>query len=209
MPSAKTTKRQVYKMKTTKNLIAVGVALLLATSLGVSASAWDYRVEPGDSFWKISQKLGVDFSDLIANNPCYENPDLIYPNDVISVPEPISRQVLSESNSYRALNGLAPLSLDSRLSAVAQAKAEDMAENGYFSHTSSVYGTPSQMLRSFGVSYGYMGENIAKGYDSPYAVVKAWMSSTGHRANILGVSFNKMGVGYSADGKIWVQLFTD
>ena len=82
-----------------------------------------------------------------------------------------------------------------------------MRNLGYFSHTSPTYGSPFEMMRSFGISYRSAGENIAKGQKSPAAVVNAWMNSSGHRANILNKSFTHIGVGYIADGSYWTQMF--
>ena len=63
------------------------------------------------------------------------------------------------------------------------------------------------MMRSFGISYRTAGENIAKGYQSPEAVVRGWMNSPGHRANILNSSYTHIGVGYVASGNYWTQMF--
>ena len=82
-----------------------------------------------------------------------------------------------------------------------------LKDNRYFSHTSPVYGSPFQMMKSFGLSYRSAGENIAKGQSTPKQVVDAWMNSSGHRANILNSSFNRIGVGYVADGNYWTQMF--
>jgi hypothetical protein len=51
------------------------------------------------------------------------------------------------------------------------------------------------------VAYEYLrvGENIAAGYETPEAVVAAWMNSSGHRANILSTGFREIGIGYVAD----------
>ena len=82
-----------------------------------------------------------------------------------------------------------------------------MVDQNYFSHTSPTYGTPFQMLTSFGVSYRTAGENIAYGQRTPREVVTAWMNSPGHRANILNASYTQIGVGYVASGNYWTQLF--
>lgn len=63
------------------------------------------------------------------------------------------------------------------------------------------------MIKSFGISYRSAGENIAKGYKTPEAVINGWMNSPGHSANILNVSFTKIGVGYVASGNYWTQMF--
>ena len=82
-----------------------------------------------------------------------------------------------------------------------------MLDNRYFSHTSPTYGSPFQMIKAFGLSYRTAGENIAKGYASPQAVVNGWMNSSGHRANILNVSYTQIGIGYVAQGNYWTQMF--
>ena len=110
-------------------------------------------------------------------------------------------------NEQRAKYGLSPLKLSSDISAVARAKSQDMADNGYFSHTSPTYGSPFDMLKRFGISYKAAGENIAQGYSTPEAVVNGWMNSAGHRANILSENFTELGVGYVANGNYWTQMF--
>ena len=62
-------------------------------------------------------------------------------------------------------------------------------------------------MKSFGITYKSAGENIAKGYKTPDAVVKGWMNSPGHRANILSSSFTHIGVGYVENGNYWTQMF--
>ena len=69
------------------------------------------------------------------------------------------------------------------------------------------YGSPYQMMKSFGISYRTAGENIAKGYATPQAVVNAWMHSPGHRANILNATYTRIGVGYVEGGNYWTQMF--
>ena len=84
-----------------------------------------------------------------------------------------------------------------------------MAVNRYFSHTSPTYGSASQMLKHFGYAFTSVGENIAH-----HATVEksqaAFMSSTGHRRNILGTQWSKVGIGVWQDpqGFVYVtQLF--
>ena len=77
----------------------------------------------------------------------------------------------------------------------------------YFDHTSPTYGSPFDMMKSFGISYNAAGENIAMGQTTPEQVVTSWMNSEGHRANILNGEFTHIGVGYVADGNVWTQQF--
>ncbi len=116
-------------------------------------------------------------------------------------------EVVSLVNEIRAQYGLSELALNTELSYVARLKSQDMHDNNYFSHTSPTYGSPFEMMTTFGISYRSAGENIAMGQTTPEAVVNAWMNSEGHRANILSASYTQIGVGYVADGSYWTQMF--
>jgi uncharacterized YkwD family protein len=117
------------------------------------------------------------------------------------------QQVVDLTNKERAKNGLPALKVDPTLSKMAHEKARDMSANNYFSHTSPTYGSPFDMMKQFGITYNYAGENIAMGQQTPQDVVNAWMNSAGHRANILNASYTYIGVGYVAQGNYWVQDF--
>ena len=123
----------------------------------------------------------------------------------------VEMEVVNLVNIERQKNGLAPLQYSSELSNVARVKSQDMAQKNYFSHNSPTYGDPFSMMKSFGIKYRTAGENIAKGYSSAQSVMKGWMNSSGHRANILNPSFGKIGVGYvNINGTTyWTQMFTD
>ncbi|PQP82277.1 serine protease [Paenibacillus sp. PCH8] len=114
-------------------------------------------------------------------------------------------QVVKLVNAERAKAGLGALASDALLDKVAVAKVKDMSNNNYFDHQSPTYGSPFDMMKQFGVTYSYAGENIAKGQKTPQEVVTAWMNSEGHRANILGKNFTKIGVGYY--NGYWAQEF--
>ncbi len=188
------------------------LAFLLSVST-VSASAVTHTVTEGDSMWKIAVRYQVGLSEIKAANPHITNPALIYPGDVLNIPQidmtvrQYEEEVIRLVNIERANNGLKPLTEDWELSRVARYKSQDMRDNNYFSHTSPVYGSPFDMIKNFGITYRSAGENIARGQKTPEAVVRAWMNSSGHRANILNASYNKIGVGYVADGKFWTQMF--
>ncbi|RLL40370.1 hypothetical protein D8M04_19225 [Oceanobacillus piezotolerans] len=117
------------------------------------------------------------------------------------------QEVVELTNQERAKQGLAPLEIDTELSKVAREKSNDMAVNNYFDHNSPKYGSPFDMMKSFGISYKTAGENIAKGQRTPAEVVNAWMNSEGHRANILNGQFTHIGVGYVENGNVWTQQF--
>ena len=117
------------------------------------------------------------------------------------------KQVVVLVNQIRKSYGLSELKLNAKLCGVARVKSEDMLAKKYFAHNSPTYGTPFEMMKSFGISYKTAGENIAMGYPTAQAVVDGWMNSEGHRANILNSSFKEIGVGYCANGNYWTQMF--
>lgn len=119
------------------------------------------------------------------------------------------KELLSLINAQRKAYGLPELSFNSELQRVAKAKAQDLVANNYFSHTSPTYGSPFDMMKSFGITYKTAGENIA-GNSSLTGAVDAWMNSTGHRENILNNAYNYTGIGIVDSpkyGKIMVQMF--
>lgn len=117
------------------------------------------------------------------------------------------QKVLDLTNQERAKNGLQALKVDVTLSKMAHEKSRDMSVNGYFSHTSPTYGSPFDMMKKFGITYSYAGENIAMGQKTPEEVVNAWMNSEGHRKNILDPNYKFIGVGYVSQGNYWTQDF--
>ncbi|MDP5273255.1 CAP domain-containing protein [Chengkuizengella axinellae] len=190
----------------------------------VSNDGNQYTVKANDTMWIISQKLGVGMDSLIAANPQIANPNSLTAGQVINVPQAGStaavtnaspsgvlssyeQQVVDLTNAERAKYGLPALKVDDKLSEVARLKSVDMQSRNYFSHTSPSYGSPFDMMRSFGVSYSSAAENIAYGQKTPQEVVNAWMNSSGHRKNILSTSYTHIGVGYVEQGNFWTQMF--
>ena len=193
-------------------ILSVAMALT-AFLVNVSAANITHTVQRGDTMWKIATRYEVGLSEIKSANPHITNPDLIYPGDTLYIPvedstvEAYENEVVRLVNIERNKQGIKPLASDWQLSRVARYKSQDMKDNSYFSHNSPTYGSPFDMMRSFGISYRTAGENIAKGQRTPSEVVKAWLNSSGHRANILNSSFTKIGVGYHKDGNYWTQMF--
>lgn len=101
-------------------------------------------------------------------------------------------------NQERVTRGISPLTVDLQLVSLARQKSLDMIQNGYFAHESPTYGSASQMLTNAGYQYKSVGENIAKNASVEKAHV-ALMSSDGHRTNILGSQWTKVGIGVVND----------
>jgi hypothetical protein len=120
--------------------------------------------------------------------------------------------VIDLVNAERQARGIRPLSYDPDLAAAARGHSQDMATQNYVGHDSLDGTTFDDRLMAEGYICGTCGENIAAGYQSPQDVVNAWMSSSGHRDNILNEGFCDIGVGYafnnsSAYTHYWTQNF--
>ncbi|SHK18116.1 SafA/ExsA family spore coat assembly protein [Paramaledivibacter caminithermalis] len=199
---------------------AIFCLLVIFNLSSISAQAQNndtdvYIVQRGDSLWKIAVKYQIGLSEIIAANPQFKNPDLIYPGNKVYVPlfstvKAIEKEVVRLTNIERQKYGLTPLKHNWQLSRVARYKSEDMKNRGYFNHTSPTYGSPFKMMKDFGIRYSTAGENIAMGQRTAQDVVRGWMNSSGHRANILNRNFTEIGVGYAKNSSgrtYWTQMF--
>ncbi|MEV0041447.1 CAP domain-containing protein [Streptomyces sp. NPDC050804] len=119
-------------------------------------------------------------------------------------------EVLALTNAERTAAGLRPLADDPRLAAAAQADSTDMAARAFYSHTSPEGLEPWDRAAAAGAAHRGIGENIACGQRGPREVVRGWMNSPGHRANILKRDFTHLGIGFAGGGPAgtyWTQLF--
>ncbi|MGW7691088.1 CAP domain-containing protein [Streptomyces asiaticus] len=122
----------------------------------------------------------------------------------------LASEVIALTNAERAAARLAPLAPDPRLTAAAQAHSDDMVARDFYSHTGPEGHQPWDRARAAGATHRGIGENIACGQRSPEEVVRGWMNSPGHRANILKPDFTHIGVGHatgSRAGTYWTQVF--
>ncbi|MGW7099139.1 CAP domain-containing protein [Streptomyces sp. NPDC054838] len=116
--------------------------------------------------------------------------------------------VLTLVNQERAQAGCGPVRANPPLASLAAAFSKDMAVRGFFDHTDPDGRTPWDRAQAAGIS-GLGGENIARGQGDAASVMKAWMNSPGHKANILNCEFRTLGVGayFAAGGPWWTQDF--
>lgn len=191
-------------------LVLVLIIILSATVFAQST----YTVKSGDTMWKIASRHQVGLSELISANPQIKNPALIYPGQRITIPAVTTssqeNEVIRLVNVERARAGLPALKANWQLSRVARYKSADMANRGYFSHTSPTYGSPFRMMESFGLRFSAAGENIAYGQRTPAEVMRDWMNSPGHRSNILSRNYTEIGVGLAKNKNgvcYWTQMF--
>ena len=173
-----------------RKIPALLLALLLVFSAALPAGAAAYRCAvrswPPDC-WKqfFCDRFGIGCGNQTPGAPSEpeQPPEPEQPSEPEEPSEPeqpsepsggasvssFEQQVAALVNAERAKYGLAALTLDETLCGYARVKSQDMHDQGYFSHTSPTYGSPFDMMRSFGVSYRSAGENIAMGYSTPEA----------------------------------------
>lgn len=194
---------QVYKNEYIRVFAGIGDWYVVQTDkdyVGVVSSKYIKPIYPSGSGG--SSNSGSGSSSGSSSGSTNQNTS----NSTLSSDE---QEVFNLINQQRTQNGLSALKIDDEVQNVARIKAGDMVNNNYFSHTSPTYGSPFDMLKSFGVSYKSAGENIA-GNSSNSGAVNAWMNSQGHKANILSNSYNYTGIGVVSSpkyGKMYVQMF--
>ncbi len=120
------------------------------------------------------------------------------------------KEVLRLVNVERSKENLQALNLHSKLSQAAAIRANELVES--FSHTRPNGEKCYSVFKEVGIgSYFSAGENIAAGQTSPEQVVSNWMSSPGHRANILSEKYRYMAIGYvettTGMKRYWSQMF--
>lgn len=108
-----------------------------------------------------------------------------------------SSDLMADTNYQREAVGSPDLSLNSRLSQAAQAKAQDMALRNYWSHNTPDGKEPWTFVSATGYQYSKLGENLATGFNDEQSVIKAWMASPPHRENLIDPSYTEVGFGFS------------
>jgi len=104
-----------------------------------------------------------------------------------------SEQLLSLTNRERQNIGVGVLVINDQLSQAASEKADDMFEYNYWAHNSPSGKTPWVFIKAAGYRYIYAGENLARGFTTPEDVIRAWMASPDHRANMLSSNYRDVG----------------
>lgn len=135
-----------------------------------------------------------------------------------AAPPNASRYSASESRIFELINeqrrsrGVHALAYNPELDRMAKIQAENMARFQKMAHSlpESSLPTLGDRARYVGYAYAQIEENVALGYQTPEAVVKGWMNSSGHRRNILDNYVVETGIGIarsSAGGLYYCQVF--
>jgi len=104
------------------------------------------------------------------------------------------QKVLDQTNNERKNAGLEPLQYNTVLTQSAQKKADDMFKNNYWAHSSPEGKTPWTFFDAVGYKYSVAGENLAKDFYDTDSLVKAWMNSPTHKANIIHPKYKEIGI---------------
>ncbi len=102
--------------------------------------------------------------------------------------------LVDQTNDNREEESIVSLRVNPLLEEAARLKAEDMANGGYFAHTSPTGKNPWYWLGQVDYTFTSAGENLAVNFVDSEDVTEAWMDSPGHRANILNGNFTEIGI---------------
>lgn len=154
------------------------------------------RAEEENSAWEEGDSSGETNYVLPEQEPAQPIEWNIFTDEVIRL-----------VNVERANAGLSPLVKNGKLCQAAEKRASEIGIS--FSHTRPDGRPCNTILEDMGIGYVTCGENIASGHPTAAAVVRGWMNSPGHRANILDEDYTEIGVGvWDVDGILhWAQIF--
>ncbi len=120
-------------------------------------------------------------------------------------------KIIIDTNLQRKDSNLPVLAESEKLDEAAAAKADDMFQNQYFDHVSPTGVGPGQLVQNYGYNYILAGENLILGnFANEEELVKAWMDSPGHRANILNSRYTEIGIavkkGTYKGQNVWIAV---
>lgn len=162
-------------------------SFLTRQGITVDYSSGDFLFKTADSGWFKAEKTIPVVQEEIQEDPALPNPQGVELND-------IEREVIQLTNQERMKRGLPALMVSGPLLNLSRQKSTNMARTKNLSH--SVSPRPPG------------GENIAWNQANAKEVVRSWMNSEGHRANILSRRYSTIGVGMAlGNGPYWTQMF--
>lgn len=116
-------------------------------------------------------------------------------------------RVLVLVNRERRRAGCPPVTPNAKLAKAARRHSADMARHRNMTHRGADGSGPGRRIAHAGYDWSAYGENVAYGYATSREVMDAWMSSPGHRRNILTCDFKEIGIGLARPGNYWTQDF--
>ena len=121
----------------------------------------------------------------------------------------IEQEILDRTNAERSKAALAALEIEAKLLQAAREHSANMAKQGKLEHELDGK-TPADRVKAVGYKFLNLAENIAAGPRTAADVVKGWMESDGHRANLLGADYVEIGIGVATDSQgrpYYTQVF--
>jgi uncharacterized protein YkwD len=119
-------------------------------------------------------------------------------------------EIVRLTNVERKKAGASELKVLDDLMDCAQAKADDMRDNHYFTHNSPTYGEAADMIKAFIPKAKSAGENLTSWTKTPAEAIQNWVVSSAHYKNMTDTKYTHIGVGIieGADGGYWwIQQF--
>jgi uncharacterized protein YkwD len=160
--------------------------------------------------------------EMMANFPVYcgvapptVSPPLVLQSSTSQDPATAEQEMVGLINRARVARGLSTLRLDRRLSEVARAHSQEMASTNLVAHVSPRTGNAGDRLKKAGISVMLWAENVGTA-SSTAAAHRGFMSSPGHRANVVEPRVSAIGVGVAAGAPVmgrvplyFTELFVD
>ena len=168
-----------------------------------SGSGDDYQNSDGESYGDGDSSDNSEETDIpSASEDVNSDYNLLARAQINTVTySAYANEVLRLVNIERANAGAAPLVLDEALCNAANMRAIEMDCTGVFGHKRPNDHSCFEVYDICNVEWqNACGENIAAGQATPEDVMKSWLGSAGHKANILSPEYTKMGLGYSNSG---------
>ncbi|WP_375266472.1 CAP domain-containing protein [Planktotalea sp.] len=144
---------------------------------------------------------------LAVSAACVRSGATVTPRGKAAVAQPVgglSASIAPEVNAFRLANGQTALAADARLARAAQAHADDMSANAFFSHTGQNGSSVGDRVKLQGYGFCFVAENIAQGQKGALATLEGWQKSEGHRKNLLSGNATQFAMAQSAD--YWVMV---
>jgi uncharacterized protein YkwD len=122
----------------------------------------------------------------------------------------VERRIYQLTNEERRKKHLSLLDKDDALAGTARAHSDDMLARNFFSHVNPDGKAPQDRIApAYSSTMARTGENIWSGHGYDYSnsklmarvIMDSWMTSPGHRANLLNPNYTHLGVGVSVQGQ--------
>lgn len=145
--------------------------------------------------------LAIIVSFVLTSQALLSYITVLYPTILGYASQIPPAQIIEITNQKRTEAGLPPVVYNDQLSDAARRKAADMFAKDYWAHNAPDGTKPWSFILAAGYNYLHAGENLARDFTNPQAVVDAWMASPTHRDNIINAHYQDIGIAV-VDGQL-------